>query len=367
LVVEGFHVYADEGSYNVTISISDDGTGTASGSVSGTITIPEADSLNASGATITPVEGTSFSGTVASFTDTNTGNLASDFSATIDWGDGHPSAGTVTGSAGSFTVTGTHTYAEEGFAVPVTVTINDDGAGSASATANSLANISDAALHASGTNLTEGTGVPFSAVVASFSDDDPAGTATDYTATIDWGDGHSSAGTISGGFDVNGSHTYTAGGSYAATVTIQDVGGSSDVAHTTIAVASADVALSLGAAPNPVKTGNNLVYTVTTKNAGPDTAANITISDPLPATSQFVSVTAPGWSCLTPAVGSSGLLTCSRATLANGASASIKITVQVVGSGKTTISDSATVTSATSDPNPANNTASVTTSIFGRH
>ena len=34
------------------------------------------------------------------------------------------------------------------------------------------------------------TGVPFNGVVATFSDADPNGTASDYTATIVWGDGH---------------------------------------------------------------------------------------------------------------------------------------------------------------------------------
>src|SRR5205823_4252170 len=50
-------------------------------------------------------------------------------------------------------------------------------------------------------------GVSFTGVTASFSDLDPNGNAKDFTATINWGDGHSTNGTITantkGGFDVS--------------------------------------------------------------------------------------------------------------------------------------------------------------------
>src|SRR5205823_1488437 len=54
-------------------------------------------------------------GTVATFTG-ESGQPASAFKATIDWGDGTTSAGVITGpdQNGVFTVTGTHTYAEDG-------------------------------------------------------------------------------------------------------------------------------------------------------------------------------------------------------------------------------------------------------------
>src|SRR5580704_11370521 len=58
---------------------------------------------------------------VASFTDANLTDTASAFTATIDWGDGTTTTGTVVGSNGSFTVDGGHTYADEGFP---TATVN---------------------------------------------------------------------------------------------------------------------------------------------------------------------------------------------------------------------------------------------------
>ncbi len=82
------------------------------------------------------------------------------------------------------------------------------------------------------TNL---TGLPVSAVeglpfvhqeVATFNDSNSATTASSSLATIDWGDGHSSAGEIiedaSKLFHVSGSHTYTEQGSFPIGVTIDD-------------------------------------------------------------------------------------------------------------------------------------------------
>jgi Bacterial Ig-like domain (group 3) len=71
--------------------------------------------------------------------------------------------------------------------------------------------------------------VPVSGVVASFTDADLGGTASDYAATIDWGDGTSSAGavgTLRSGFTVSGSHTYREDRNYPVIVHIADVGGS---------------------------------------------------------------------------------------------------------------------------------------------
>ena len=50
--------------------------------------------------------------------------------------------------------------------------------------------------------------------VATFADADPGAKQSDYLATIDWGDGHATAGTVagdtSGGFRVEGSSTNAA-------------------------------------------------------------------------------------------------------------------------------------------------------------
>ncbi|MFL5824237.1 MAG: hypothetical protein ACJ764_12450, partial [Solirubrobacteraceae bacterium] len=142
--VSGTHTYADEiasGQYSVTVS-EPEANFLDFGPVSTDLTVSEADSLTATPTTISATDGTAFSGDVATFSDTDTDTPAGDFTATIDWGDGTSSAGVVSGSAGSFTVSGSHTYSSPPGSYPVTVTLSDDSPGTATATANSTANVS---------------------------------------------------------------------------------------------------------------------------------------------------------------------------------------------------------------------------------
>jgi hypothetical protein len=70
--------------------------------------------------------------------------------------------------------------------------------------------------------------IPVSGVVAGFADSDPAGTTSDYTATISWGDGTSSPGSVARlgfGFTVSGTHTYNEDGDYTISVGVADQGG----------------------------------------------------------------------------------------------------------------------------------------------
>src|SRR4029077_15239505 len=122
--------------------------------------------------TISATASQPFSGTVATFTDTDTVTATGDLSATINWGDGTPAtAGTISGSSGSFTVSGTHTYSASG-TDQVTVTSANDAPGTPTATANSTANVAGGTLTGQETlsSATEHVALPGTTQVATFTD-----------------------------------------------------------------------------------------------------------------------------------------------------------------------------------------------------
>jgi uncharacterized repeat protein (TIGR01451 family) len=125
---------------------------------------------------------------------------------------------------------------------------------------------------------------------------------------------------------------------------------------------TADLAVSVAATPNPVKFRGKLIYTVTILNTGPSDALDVLLNDVLPSQSTFVSVTSSQGNCITPVVGASGTVSCSLGTISSGVTSPIEIKVTVIAK-KTNITDSVTVSSTTSDPNLANNTASITTRV----
>src|SRR5262249_51917639 len=94
-------------------------------------------------------------------------------------------------------------------------------------------------------------------VVATFRDDITAYPDECHSAVIDWGDGSSSAGTISADashlLSVHGSHTYIDEGGYLLTVTVADEVGHHVTVYSTALVR--DVPLSLGGQGLIVKVG----------------------------------------------------------------------------------------------------------------
>jgi hypothetical protein len=185
--------------------------------------------LDATGQNFSATEGSAFTRTVATFTVPDLSAPATQFTANIDWGDGSSSAGTITGATGSFTVTGSHTYAEEGTRSVVT-TIADSADANDTGAATSTATVADASLTGSARAVSAVEGSGFSGTVFSFTDANPNGAPGDFAASVSWGDGNTSTGTVaanaSGGFDVTATHTYAEEGSFTVTTTVNDAGGS---------------------------------------------------------------------------------------------------------------------------------------------
>jgi PKD repeat protein len=115
--------FTDDGSYTVTLSVVDDD-GSTDICVNTVTIINVAPTVDA-GADQTVNEGALVSFNPATFTDDGTGDT---HIAIIDWGDGIVDLGLISEIAGVSTVSGSHTYADNGdYLVTVTVT-DDDGA-----------------------------------------------------------------------------------------------------------------------------------------------------------------------------------------------------------------------------------------------
>jgi uncharacterized repeat protein (TIGR01451 family) len=137
---------------------------------------------------------------------------------------------------------------------------------------------------------------------------------------------------------------------------------------TTVQESRADLAVTQTASPDPVLPGNDLSYSIVVTNNGPGDAATVTLNDALPPGVSFVSFDAPaGWHTTTPAVGSTGTVTASSSTVANGDTATFTLVVHVdpAAAGGSTISNTATVASETIDPMSDNNSATATTQVKG--
>ena len=121
---------------------------------------------------------------------------------------------------------------------------------------------------------------------------------------------------------------------------------------------AAALLLTNSGSPSRVPVNGNLTYTVTATNLGAAAATNVAITDPLPASENFVS-SAYSPSCSLIA----GTVTCPIAGgLAPGASGTVTIGAIPIASG--TIADSATVKAAQTNPNPADATATATNTAF---
>ncbi len=346
--------------------------------------------MTATGLPVSATAGVAVKATVATFTHAKPAGAASDYAATINWGDGSSSvAGTVSVAAGGgFEVKGSHTYAAAG-QYTTSVTINDVGGAKATATGSanvigppvvsdvSVLSVTEATakigfkidpdgadttyvveygpntsygqktepvdigatpgpqsltqtltglepnktyhfdvvatnsaapkgvgggdrsfttetappLSATGVSVSGMAGVKLNVTVAKFTDADPHRVVSDYTATINWGDGSSSvAGTVSaaagGGFEVKGSHTYAAAGRYTTSAMISDVGGAKATA-----TGSANVV-----GPPVVSNVNVISVTATTATVGftidPDGADTTYVIEYGPTTS-YGQMTAP--------------------------------------------------------------------------
>jgi large repetitive protein len=177
----------------------------------------------------------------------------------------------------------------------------------------------------------------------------PNGVSAQFTVTVQ------AAPTVANGTIV--SNTATSSTSSADSNPSND----SSTAMTTVS-ANADVSVTKSA-PAAAVAGSNITYTITIQNLGPSDAASVTLTDVLPAGTTFVSesqTNGPTFTCTTGAT-----VTCSIASFAANASATFNVTVTLSGSltNGTTVTNTASASSATPDSNLNNNTSSAPTLV----
>ncbi|MEO7099627.1 MAG: DUF11 domain-containing protein, partial [Luteolibacter sp.] len=299
--------------YTVTTPIS----ASATGSLSNTATV------TAPGSVTDPTPGNN------SATDTDTLTPTSDLSITKT--DGVVNA--VPGTSVTYTITASNAGPSTATGVTVADTLpaaisgatwTAIGAGGGTATASGSGNINDAVTLPVGASVTYTVTAPISA---------------------------SATGTLSNTANVSSVITDPTPGNNTAT-------------DTDTLTPQADLAVTITDSPDPVNALGNLTYTITLTSTGPSTAVSPTVSLPLPANTTFVSASAPGtWTTTSPAVGGVGTVTFSDVSLVSGGSATFTVVAKV---DITVVNDSiltgtATASSATTDPNPGNNSASTTT------
>jgi hypothetical protein len=275
--VNGSHTYKVFGEITAVVQIQANDGGSAT--VQDPVSVAEAP-IVAQGVTIHAAVDFPFSGAVATFTQADPHAQPGNFTATIDWGDGNVSPGNISeDSSGTFTVRGLNTYHSTG-TLPVTVQIAAIGI---STTANTQANVQASILEAVGQAIQATEGQSFQGTVAVLTSGNSQDTAGGFSVTIDWGDGHTTSGSVvssgNGVFQVQGSDTFAEEGHYQVSVTIQGPHGESTSASATAIVV--DAALNaVGVTVNVPKIGpiNNAVVAHFTDSGGPEVVGNYTAS-----------------------------------------------------------------------------------------
>jgi hypothetical protein len=244
--VRGSHIYAGgiEGEKTITVTIGhvEQDLGIV---LTGAANVAAAPTLTVTGINVAAVAGTRTGLVgVAGFVAEREGALASDFWATIDWGDGNRSRGLVTASVkvpGRFAVTGQHAYARAG-AYDVKVIVRDLAGDGSRARAMCRAKVVPApwTVVPLSASLSARAGQQLAATVMRFKTANLLARAGEFAAKISWGDGSTSRGEVKwrgdGAFDVRGVHTYAQRGLMTIKVRVTDRSGVELVHRVAIAV-----------------------------------------------------------------------------------------------------------------------------------
>ena len=233
------HTWVEDGTYSVTLTVSDGDGG--SDTASGTITIDNAAPVITSSAFGSGDEGDAIAFSVA-WTDAG---ILDTHTVAWDFGDSGSGAG----------ATPTHVYADDG-AYTVTVTVTDDDGGSVSATGTTT--VGNVAPVVSASTIPDGDEGETLTFTVAWTD---AGAADTHTVTWDFGDSGSASGATA-------THAYADNGSFSVTATVTDDDGGSVTVTDTADIANVDPVITLIDGPTTGSEEELLTWTVTATDAG---------------------------------------------------------------------------------------------------
>jgi PKD repeat protein len=224
--VDARHTYVDSGSFTASVTVTDNGGKSVSGTTTVVVTnvAPSLAAVAVSPSSPADHDTVTVSG---SFTDPGINDT---FTVTIDWGD-QTATTTQSLAAGTRDYSAAHSYATAGtYTVSVTVTDRDGGTGSGTASV---------VVHARNTGpsdlvLTSSVADLSATVRGTFVDPDAADT---HTVDVSWGDGATGTWTLAtGARSYSYTHTYAAAGTFTVTVRVTDAAGASVSASTSVTV-----------------------------------------------------------------------------------------------------------------------------------
>jgi len=138
-----------------------------------------------------------------------------------------------------------------------------------------------------------------------------------------------------------------------------DLENNADKALTTVQGPEVDLSITKTAQADPVTVGNNIVYTINVINNGPDGTDGITVTDPVPAGTTFISAAINPGSCSE----SGGLVTCDLPALPSGVGITITLTLRADQMGQVTNTATVNAPPDATDPDLSNNEASETVTV----
>jgi len=121
-----------------------------------------------------------------------------------------------------------------------------------------------------------------------------------------------------------------------------------------------ELAVHLSATPETASPNPDIYYQISVSNNGPHQAADVTLIDEPPSGVSFLSASATQGTCAE----SSGTVTCELGDMAENSSVYVDIVANVTSASGTTLENTASVSHTTTDPDPPNNTATISTDVL---